>query len=152
MEFDAIAFSNILKTLCGYYGSINKLADKTGITASYICKLTKLKYEEAPSPKILRKIADNSDGLFTYLELMYICGYFTSEEYSILPRKENKMRNPDRIPEILKELEEFWKQVPDWRLGQVISNFSYELTGNNDPFYIEDNKLLELLQSKNKKV
>ena len=62
------------------------------------------------------------------------------------------MRNPERIPEVLKELEEFWKQVPDWRLGQVISNFSYELMGNNDPFYMEDDKLLELLQSKNKKV
>lgn len=62
------------------------------------------------------------------------------------------MRNPERIPEVLKELEEFWKQVPDWRLGQVISNFSYELMGNNDPFYMEDYKLLELLQSKNKKV
>ena len=62
------------------------------------------------------------------------------------------MRNPERIPEVLKELEEFWKQNPDWRLGQVISNFSYELMGNNDPFYMEDDKLLELLQSKNKKI
>lgn len=60
------------------------------------------------------------------------------------------MRNPDRIPEILKELEKFWEQVPDWRLGQVISNFSYELTGNNDPFYIEDEALLTLLKNKNK--
>lgn len=61
------------------------------------------------------------------------------------------MRDPKRIPEILKELEEFWKQVPDWRLGQVISNFSYEITGNNDPFYIEDKDLLELLKQKNEK-
>ena len=61
------------------------------------------------------------------------------------------MRNPDRIPEILKELEEFWKQVPDWRLGQVISNFSYELMGNNDPFYMEDKDLLKVLKQKNKK-
>ena len=60
------------------------------------------------------------------------------------------MRNPDRIPEILKELEDFWKQVSDWRLGQVISNFSYELMGNNDPFYMEDKDLLELLKQKNK--
>lgn len=60
------------------------------------------------------------------------------------------MRNPERIPETLKELEEFWKQVPNWRLGQVISNFSYELTGNNDPFYMEDTDLLELLKNKNK--
>lgn len=62
------------------------------------------------------------------------------------------MRNPDRIPEVLKELEEFWKQVPDQRLGQVISNFSYELMGNNDPFYMEDKDLLELLKNKNKKL
>ena len=60
------------------------------------------------------------------------------------------MRNPERIPEVLKELEKFWKQNPDWRLGQVISNFSYEIMGNNDPFYIEDKDLLELLRQKNK--
>lgn len=60
------------------------------------------------------------------------------------------MRNPERISEVLKELEEFWKQVPNWRLGQVISNFSYELMGNNDPFYMEDTDLLELLKNKNK--
>lgn len=60
------------------------------------------------------------------------------------------MRNPERIPEILKELEKFWKQVPDWRLGQVISNCSYELMGNNDPFYLEDETLLQDLKNKNK--
>ena len=61
------------------------------------------------------------------------------------------MRNPNRIPEVLKELEEFWKQVPDWRLGQVISNFSYELMGNNDPFHMEDKDLLIMLKQKNEK-
>lgn len=61
------------------------------------------------------------------------------------------MRNPDRIPEMLKELEEFWKQVPDLRLGQIISNLSYESMKNNDPFYMEDDDLLELLKQKNKK-
>ena len=60
------------------------------------------------------------------------------------------MRNPDRIPEILKELEEFWKQNPDLRLGQIISNLSYESMRNNDPFYMEDKDLLELLKQKNK--
>ena len=60
------------------------------------------------------------------------------------------MRNPDRIPEILKELEEFWKQNPDWRLGQIIANLNYEIMGNNDPFYMEDTDLLELLKQKNK--
>lgn len=62
------------------------------------------------------------------------------------------MRNSDRIPEMIKELEEFWKQVPNWRLGQVISNLSYELLGGNDPFYIDDKDLLMLLKVKNKKM
>lgn len=60
------------------------------------------------------------------------------------------MRNPDRIPEILKELEEFWKQNPDWRLAQIIANLNYEIMGGNDPFYLEDKDLLELLKQKNK--
>ena len=60
------------------------------------------------------------------------------------------MRNPNRIPEILKELEEFWKQNPDWRLGQIIANLNYEIMENNDPFYMEDKDLLELLKQKNK--
>ena len=60
------------------------------------------------------------------------------------------MRNPERIQEVLKELEEFWKQNPDWRLGQVISNLNYEIMGSNDPFYMQDKDLLELLKQKNK--
>lgn len=61
------------------------------------------------------------------------------------------MRDPERISKIIKELERFWEENPDWRLGQVISNFSYELMGNNDPFYMEDKDLLEILKQKNKK-
>ena len=60
------------------------------------------------------------------------------------------MRNPERIPEVLKELEEFWKQNPNWRLGQIIANLNYEIMGGNDPFYLEDTDLLELLKQKNK--
>lgn len=60
------------------------------------------------------------------------------------------MRNPERIPEVLKELEKFWKQNPDLRLGQIIANLNYEIMENNDPFYIEDIDLLELLRQKNK--
>lgn len=61
------------------------------------------------------------------------------------------VRNPKRIPEVLKELEEFWNNHSNWRLGQVMSNLSYELLGDNDPFFIEDERLLELLKLKNEK-
>lgn len=84
MKFERISFVNILKTLRDYYGSINKLAKKSGLSAAYICKMIKFQYNTPPSPEVLRKLANASDGLFTYLELMYFCGYFTEEEYDIL--------------------------------------------------------------------
>lgn len=60
------------------------------------------------------------------------------------------MRNPQRIKETLKELEVFWYNNSDLRLGQIISNLSYELSGNNDPFFIEDDSILTSLKNKNK--
>lgn len=60
------------------------------------------------------------------------------------------MRNPQRIKEILKELEIFWYNNSNLRLGQIISNLSYELSEDNDPFFIEDDNILTLLKNKNK--
>lgn len=51
------------------------------------------------------------------------------------------MRDPNRIPIILKQLEKEWKRVPDWRLGQLIVN-----AVGNDPFYVEDAELIEKIK------
>ena len=61
------------------------------------------------------------------------------------------MRDMNRIPKILKELEKFWYNHPDWRLGQIVSNLNYEVMGGDDPFYLEDDLLLELLEKRNNK-
>lgn len=61
------------------------------------------------------------------------------------------MKDPNRINKITNELKTYWNSHPNWRLGQLISNLSYELIEDNDPFFIEDEKLLELLIIKNKK-
>ena len=60
------------------------------------------------------------------------------------------MRNPNRINEILDELKIYWTNHSNWRLGQVISNLSYEITGENDPFHLDDNLFLESLKERNK--
>lgn len=53
------------------------------------------------------------------------------------------MRDPNRIDRILKLLGKVWKEVPDWRLGQLVSN----LVGNDAYiFYVEDDKLEEKLK------
>ncbi len=49
------------------------------------------------------------------------------------------MRDPDRIPEVLRMLETAWKQQPDMRLGQlVIAAASLGSKVDGDPFYTEE--------------
>ena len=52
------------------------------------------------------------------------------------------MRDPKRINIILQELSNIWHKNPDLRLGQLICNVI------QDPqlYYIEDNKLIEVLK------
>lgn len=55
------------------------------------------------------------------------------------------MRDPNRIPEVLATLAAYWLQFPDMRLGQIVSNSSIIRNGNADPFYLEDDDLIVVL-------
>jgi len=52
------------------------------------------------------------------------------------------MRDPSRIPIILKEIERIWLEGPDLRLCQLIGN-CYE---SGDLYYKEDDDLLKRLK------
>lgn len=54
------------------------------------------------------------------------------------------MRDPKRIPKVLKEIERLWKKVPDWRLGQLLGNFLCWY--NRDPFFPEDDEFVAELK------
>lgn len=82
MKFDKEKFSEILIKIKDSYGSINKMAEKSDITTAYISKLIRLMYDNAPSPEVLMKIANASNDLTTYEELMFICGYFSHSNLS----------------------------------------------------------------------
>lgn len=47
------------------------------------------------------------------------------------------MRDPKRIDRICDLLKMFWKDVPDQRFGQLISN----MIGRQDPFFVEDDAM-----------
>lgn len=53
-------------------------------------------------------------------------------------------RNPDRIDDVLKQMGELWKKVPDWRFMQLICNFQRYI--RQDGFYIEDDRLIKKLK------
>ena len=58
------------------------------------------------------------------------------------------MRDPKRIDEVLEELKTYWDNNPDLRLGQIICNVgrAYNM---EDPFYLEDDKLIYVLKAYN---
>lgn len=61
------------------------------------------------------------------------------------------MRDPKRIKRILELMEILWLRVPDWRLGQLISNAGSitkdrRLT-ETEIFYMEDDKWEEYLKT-----
>jgi len=53
------------------------------------------------------------------------------------------MRDKNRIPEILQELERGWRDNPDFRLGQLITVAARPSSPHPTTFYIEDDKMLE---------
>ena len=55
------------------------------------------------------------------------------------------MRDPNRIPLVLKQLEEIWTKHADIRLAQLIENL--HTTVGENLYYIEDQQLIELLRN-----
>lgn len=52
------------------------------------------------------------------------------------------MRNPERIIPLCERLAEAWEKLPDLRLGQLL----VDSLGGKDPFYIEDEDLIRMLE------
>ena len=60
-----------------------------------------------------------------------------------------RMRNPDRLDIFYKKLKEIHQsKVPDWRFGQLISNFLQWLYVEKgmDIFFPEEDKMLKLFE------
>jgi uncharacterized protein YihD (DUF1040 family) len=55
------------------------------------------------------------------------------------------MRDPKRIPHVLRMLEVYWETHPDLRLGQIILNATSRAE-HPEPFYIEDEVLRDALK------
>ena len=69
---------------------------------------------------------------------------------------EKEMRNPDRIGAFLNEFKKVWLKHSDLRFGQILSillGISPNLNGEKyesliDPFYIEEDDFIKLLNKK----
>lgn len=59
------------------------------------------------------------------------------------------MRDPNRIDPLLRSIKEIWSKYPDLRLLQLLTNVTY--SEKCDQFYVEDDRLLELLEEAKEK-
>jgi len=57
------------------------------------------------------------------------------------------MRDPERIPRILDQLQELWERVPDQRFGQFLINHGI-VTDDVHVWYREDDQLEKALKNK----
>jgi HTH-type transcriptional regulator, competence development regulator len=55
--------------------SLNQFALQTKIDAGYLSRLINCKRKNPPTPNVIRKIAEKSNGRVTYAELMIAAGY-----------------------------------------------------------------------------
>ena len=56
------------------------------------------------------------------------------------------MRDPARIPEVLRRLGEVWAKHPDLRLGQLIENAYAKDKGTTSLFYMEDERFIRMIE------
>ena len=54
------------------------------------------------------------------------------------------MRDPNRIDPFLQRIGEYWKLVPDWRFGQLLSNFLCNT--KTDFFFWEEEEFFQKFQ------
>lgn len=54
------------------------------------------------------------------------------------------MRSPERIDKFCSKLAEYWKEVPDWRFGQLVCNVLG--TCKRDPFFYEEDEMLKIFE------
>lgn len=53
------------------------------------------------------------------------------------------MRDPNRIPLVLQEIEKVWRLHPDWRLGQLVCNLAAWIdSSENIVWDVEDDALM----------
>lgn len=85
-------FANIIKNISNNYDNQRDFAIKSGINRNYLSRYMNLKMDKPPKPSILLKLADASDGAYSYMKLMQICGYINYNENDIKYELEKKLK------------------------------------------------------------
>lgn len=151
--FDKIQFANILKKISETYNNQRDFSEKSDINRTYLSQYMNMKLDNPPKPNILKRLADNSNGIISYDDLMQICGYLNGnndtkvfdsyEELNYL--SDNRRKKIDEI-NLTHEENEIFKSLFDQLLdtgvykGITPQHFDYENVLNDIDFISADSK------------
>lgn len=98
--FDKNKFAQILKKINETYDSQRDFSKKSEINRTYLSQYMNMKLDDPPKPKILEKLANASNNIINYEELMKVCGYIKGDDndnilklYTLLDNLENYYTN-----------------------------------------------------------
>ena len=140
--FDKLKFSQILNKINYTFDTMTEFSEKSDVNRTYLSQYINQKLDSPPSPKVLMKIANASNGLVSYNELMKICGYL--EEAKQLIEYEN-------CKSFSKMWDEYWANRKKFSLSLEENNIIHDLIQPilpkiNKDFILTDDILNYLLE------
>lgn len=92
--FDKNKFAKVIKDIKETYNSQEEFAKKSTIGRTYLSQYMNIKLDKPPKPEILERLANASNGVVSYEDLMIMCGYLKNEyeNYSDLLDKISKSK------------------------------------------------------------
>lgn len=92
--FDKNKFANIIRKIKDTYYNQEDFSKKSGIGRTYLSQYMNMKIDNPPKPRILEKLANASNGITTYKELMLICNYVDDDLDKICGNTISLISNP----------------------------------------------------------
>lgn len=130
--FDKVKFAEIIKKISETYDNQRDFSAYSEINRTYLSKYMNLKLDEPPKPKTLQKLANASNGVTTYKELMIICNYIDDNLDVIAGSKMPICQNPYIDKVVCTEAEKY--------LYDII--YTYEILANTNFSNIEKEQII----------
>lgn len=92
--FDKNKFANIIRKIKDTYSNQEDFSKKSGIGRTYLSQYMNMKIDNPPKPRILEKLANASNGITTYKELMLVCNYVDDNLNKICGNTISLISNP----------------------------------------------------------
>lgn len=154
--FNKDLFANIIRKIKNTYSSQEDFSKKSKIGRTYLSQYMNMKLDEPPKPKILEKLANASNGVTSYAELMEVCGYIdlnnnliSNSEKLILTKelqeKNNNLLNDIKITKnLLKNSpKDKWKNIANYMKENNLNSLRilpiYGVIKAGEPSWAEQN-------------